>query len=197
MYIYFCNILIYIYFIFLFSLNKPDERTSQFLDNEDAFREENLESRRHIKIKVRWRSPRCVHVSDVDVDDVIKLLVTCGPESKLTPTVRDNSLVQTVARPTKPTATRPSERTELRLMIGYITDTRVSRHDNAVTAVAVKASRIPKGTTFCIYTFFRGKQYRWKSSARTIEFCETLKSITFSIKEIRYTYIYTYIYEIH
>jgi len=46
-------------------------------------------------------------------------------------------------------------------MIGYITDTRVSRHGNAVTAVAVKASRIPKGTTFCIYTFFRrGKQYR-------------------------------------
>lgn len=61
-------------------------------------------------------------------------------------------------------------------MIGYITDTRVSRHGNAVTAVAVKASRIPKGTTFCIYTFFRrGKQYRWKSPARTMGFCETLK----------------------
>lgn len=69
-------------------------------------------------------------------------------------------------------------------MIGYITDTRVSRHGNAVTALAVKASRIPKGTAFCIYTFFRGKQYRWKSPARTVEFCETLKSIIFAVKEI-------------
>lgn len=88
------------YFISLFSLDKLDERTSQFLDNEDACPKENLASQRHIKIKERWRSPRCVHVSDVDVDDVIKLLVTRGPESKLTPTVRDNSLVQTVAKPT-------------------------------------------------------------------------------------------------
>lgn len=95
-----CKFLYVFYFTSLFSSNKSDERTSRFLDNEDACPEENFASRRHIKIEVRWQSPRCVHVSDVDVDDVIKLLVTRGPESKLTPTVRDNSLVQTIARPT-------------------------------------------------------------------------------------------------
>lgn len=77
-----------------------------------------------------------------------------GPESKLTPSRSVGvTPVQVTAGSTRQ---RQPDLTNRRLVIGYITDTRVSRHGDAVTAVVVKAPSHPpppaRGTTSRIYT---------------------------------------------
>jgi len=71
-------------------------------------------------------------------------------------------------------------------VIGYITDTRVSRHGDAVTAVAVESSRIatPKSTLPHLHTPSSRKTTPWRGPpAGTRDLL--VKSLAFAARQLR------------